>query len=180
MHYGHISIGRQAALAASSRVDRAERRAYNQEAPRRMDDRFRLPSQRLPGVAMRILVVDDNRDILDLIQRVLQTYGFEVVIARDGLEALQQESSTQPDLVVLDVNLPALDGWEVCRRIKARREVPIMLLTVRAERADLERSHDAGADDHLPKPFDIAEFLNRIDRLVPPTSAPRTAGSPRA
>jgi DNA-binding response OmpR family regulator len=127
---------------------------------------------------MRILVVDDNRDILDLIQRVLLTYGYDVVIARDGLEAIQQESIVQPDLVVLDVNLPTLDGWEVCRRIKARRDVPVMLLTVRAERADLERSRDAGADDHLPKPFDITEFLNRINQLVAhavplqPTSTP--------
>ena len=115
---------------------------------------------------MRILVVDDNRDILDLVQRVLLTFGYDVVIARDGLEAIQQESIMQPDLVVLDVNLPTLDGWEVCRRIKARRDVPVMLLTVRAERADLERSRDAGADDHLPKPFDIAEFLKRINKLV--------------
>ena len=114
---------------------------------------------------MRILVVDDNRDILDLVQRVLQTYGHDVLIARDGLEALQQEAASQPDLVVLDVNLPTLDGWEVCRRIKARREVPIMLLTVRAERADIQRSIEAGADDHLPKPFDIAEFLNHIKQL---------------
>jgi DNA-binding response OmpR family regulator len=126
---------------------------------------------------MRILVVDDNRDILDLVQRVLLTYGYDVAIARDGLEALQQESTMQPDLVVLDVNLPTLDGWEVCRRIKARRDVPVMLLTVRAERADLERSYDAGADDHLPKPFDIAEFLSRIDRLMARATPPRPAGA---
>ena len=115
---------------------------------------------------MRILVVDDNRDILELVQRVLLTYGYDVVIARDGLEALQQEANTRPDLIVLDVNLPVLDGWEVCRRIKGRRDVPIMLLTVRAERADIESSRDAGADDHLPKPFDIAEFLERINQLM--------------
>ncbi len=122
---------------------------------------------------MRILVVDDNRDILDLVQRVLMTYGYEVVIARDGMEALQQETTSQPDLVVLAVNLPMLDGWEVCRRIKARRAVPILLLTVRAERADIERSREAGADDHLPKPFDITEFLGRIKKLLArPTNAP--------
>ena len=115
---------------------------------------------------MRILVVDDNRDILELVQRVLLTYGYDVVIARDGLEALQQDANTCPDLIVLDVNLPILDGWEVCRRIKGRRDVPIMLLTVRAERADIELSRDAGADDHLPKPFDIADFLERINQLV--------------
>ena len=66
-----------------------------------------------------------------------------------------------------------LDGWEVCRRIKARRAVPILLLTVRAERADIERSREAGADDHLPKPFDITEFLGRIKKLLArPTNAP--------
>jgi two-component system, OmpR family, response regulator MtrA len=127
---------------------------------------------------MRILVVDDNRDILDLIQRVLLTYGYDVVIARDGLEAIQQESIVLPDLVVLDVNLPTLDGWEVCRRIKARRAVPVMLLTVRAERADLERSRDAGADAHLPKPFDIAEFLNRINQLTPHATRSHSVSAP--
>lgn len=129
---------------------------------------------------MRILVVDDNRDILELVERVLITYGYDVVIARDGLEALQQESTSQPDLVVLDVNLPTLDGWEVCRRIKARRNVPVMLLTVRAERADIERSQAAGADDHLPKPFDIAEFLNRIHNLTPHLRAAATGAHPPA
>jgi DNA-binding response OmpR family regulator len=127
---------------------------------------------------MRILVVDDNRDILDLIQRVLLTYGYDVVIARDGLEAIQQESIVLPDLVVLDVNLPTLDGWEVCRRIKARRAVPVMLLTVRAERADLERSRDAGADAHLPKPFDITEFLNRINQLTPHATRSHSVSAP--
>jgi DNA-binding response OmpR family regulator len=126
---------------------------------------------------MRILVVDDNRDILELVQRVLQTYGYEVVVARDGLEALQQEANARPDLVVLDVNLPALDGWEVCRRIKARRDVPVMLLTVRAERADIEYSRDAGADDHMPKPFDIAEFLARINRLATRATPPAPSSS---
>ncbi len=115
---------------------------------------------------MRILVIDDNRDIIDLIQHVLIAEGHEVIIARDGLDALQQEASAQPEIVICDVNLPALDGWEVCRRIKARRDVPIMLLTVRAEKADIERSTAAGADDHMPKPFDIGEFLMRINRLA--------------
>jgi DNA-binding response OmpR family regulator len=111
---------------------------------------------------MRILVVDDNRDIVELVQRVLRIEGHEVVIARDGLEALQQELATEPDLVVLDVNLPVFDGWEVCRRIKARRTVPVLLLTVRSERTDLELSREAGADAHLLKPFDITAFLEYI------------------
>jgi DNA-binding response OmpR family regulator len=116
---------------------------------------------------MRVLVVDDNRDILDLIQRVLSTYGHDVVIARDGREALQQEAAASPDVILLDVNLPHLNGWEVCRRIKARRNVPVMLLTVRAEHADIERSAAAGADDHIPKPFEITDLLARIERFAP-------------
>ncbi len=115
---------------------------------------------------MRILIVDDNRDIVELLQRVLRLEGHEVLIARDGLEALQQEAAGQPDLVILDVNLPALDGWEVCRRIKARRDVPVIPLTVRAERADIERSRAAGADDHLLKPFDIGAFLKHITNIT--------------
>lgn len=115
---------------------------------------------------MRVLVVDDNNDILDLLQRVLRVGGHQVVTARDGIDALQQEATTRPDIVVCDVNLPGIDGWEVCRRLKAKRDVPVMLLTVRAEEADIARSHDAGADDHLPKPFDVTDFLGRIDRLA--------------
>jgi len=112
---------------------------------------------------MRVLVVDDNRDIVELLQRILRLEGHDVLIARDGLEALQQEAAGQPDLVILDVNLPALDGWEVCRRIKARRAVPIVLLTVRAERADIERSR---ADEHLLKPFEISAFLKQIATIT--------------
>lgn len=116
---------------------------------------------------MRVLIVDDNNDILTLVRQVLRLEGYDVVIARDGLEALQQEAATLPDLVVLDVNLPHMDGWEVCQRIKARRSVPIMLLTVRAERGDVERSYAAGADAHLPKPFEIGEFLGQVAQLLP-------------
>lgn len=123
---------------------------------------------------MRVLVVDDNRDIVELVQRVLRTEGYEVVIARDGLEALQQEAVTHPNLVILDVNLPALDGWEVCKRIKARRDVPVILLTVRAERADIERSCAAGADEHMLKPFDITDMLKHIANLLARTNTTPT------
>jgi DNA-binding response OmpR family regulator len=122
---------------------------------------------------MRVLVVDDNRDILDLIERVLATYGHDVVLARDGREALAQEAATTPDIILLDVNIPYMNGWEVCRRIKARRNVPILLLTVRAENADYDRSVAAGADDHIAKPFEIADLLSRIERFAPYQKAER-------
>ncbi len=115
---------------------------------------------------MRILVVDDNRDILDLVQRVLVAEGHEVITARDGLDALQREREHTPDLIILDINLPYVDGWEVCRQIKERRTVPIILLTVRAEATDVEHSRSVGADDHVPKPFEIGDLLNRIARLT--------------
>ncbi|MBO9342800.1 MAG: response regulator [Roseiflexus sp.] len=115
---------------------------------------------------MRILIVDDNRDILDLVQRVLLAEGHEVITARNGVEALQREAEHTPDLIVLDINLPFLDGWEVCRQIKARRSVPVIILSVRAEAVDLERSRAAGADDHVLKPFDLDDLVNRIARLT--------------
>ena len=118
---------------------------------------------------MRVLIVDDNIDIIDLLSRVLRVGGHQVVIARDGASALRQELATTPDVVVCDINLPGIDGWEVCRRLKARRAVPVMLLTVRAEAVDVAHSAAVGADDHLAKPFDVVHFLSRLDRLVPRT-----------
>lgn len=115
---------------------------------------------------MHILVVDDNRDILDLVQRVLLAEGHDVITARDGLEALQREKDFRPDIIVLDINLPYINGWEVCRQIKQEREVPVMLLSVRAEAVDIEYSRSVGADDHVFKPFEIADLLKRIDRLT--------------
>jgi CheY-like chemotaxis protein len=123
---------------------------------------------------MHILIVDDNRDILDLIERVLIADGHLVTTARDGLEALQKEETARPDLVVLDVNLPVMNGWEVCKRIKARRQVPVLLLTVRAERVDIEQSQAVGADAHMLKPFEITDFLAHIERFAPdPRHAPQ-------
>jgi DNA-binding response OmpR family regulator len=115
---------------------------------------------------MRVLVVDDNRDILDLVQRLLIADGYDAIIARDGREALQQEAAYKPDLLILDVNLPFVNGWDLCRRIKSRRAVPILLLTVRAEQIDIERSREAGADGHIAKPFEITEFLTQIKQLT--------------
>lgn len=114
---------------------------------------------------MHIMVVEDNYDVIQLVQSVLRLDGHTVTVARDGMEALQQDAAQRPDAIILDVNLPHIDGYEVCRRIKARRDVPIMLLTVRAERADVEVSRAAGADIHLSKPFDLQEFLGHIEQL---------------
>jgi CheY-like chemotaxis protein len=120
---------------------------------------------------MHILVVEDNYDVRTLLEHMLRAEGYEVTSAADGIEALQIESSQQPDVVVLDVNLPLLDGYEVCRRIKARRAVPVVILTVRAEPAEIELGMSAGADVHLTKPFDMPSFLQSIRHFVKGTGA---------
>jgi DNA-binding response OmpR family regulator len=115
---------------------------------------------------MRILVIDDNPDIIELIRHVLSAEGYDVILARDGRQALQVAVAEQPDLVVCDVNLPGMNGWEVCRRIKDQLHVPVLQLTVRAERADYEFSQEAGADMHLSKPFEISHFLECVRELL--------------
>ncbi len=114
---------------------------------------------------MHILVVDDNADIRTLVNQILASVGHKVTNAGDGIEALQLEAMHTPDAVILDVNLPLLDGYEVCRRIKARRDVPVMMLTVRAERHEIDLARKAGADFHLTKPFEMLDFLNHIQML---------------
>ncbi len=81
----------------------------------------------------RVLVIEDSSDIRLLLTQMLEGEGYEVTVAEDGLEGLQVDATISPDLVVLDVNLPTIDGYEVCRRLKERRNVPVLLLTVRAE-----------------------------------------------
>ena len=115
---------------------------------------------------MHILLVDDNPDIVRLVEQVLTLEGHAVSIARDGMEALQQIASAHPDAVVLDVNMPGMEGWEVCQRIKQQYRIPVMLLTVRAEKVDLQHGAAVGADAYLLKPFDIPVFLDYLNTML--------------
>lgn len=115
---------------------------------------------------MHILLVDDNQDIIRLVQQVLALEGHRVSIARDGLEALQKVVSQRPDAVILDVNMPMLEGTEVCRRIKMNYSIPVMMLTVRSEQVDFQRGADAGADAYLSKPFDIPVFIEYLNTML--------------
>ena len=115
---------------------------------------------------MRILVAEDNAAIRMMVHQILESEGHEVVVAENGLEALQRALLHQPDAVVLDGSMPTMDGWEVCRRIKAQRDVPVMMLTVHAERADRERARASGADEFLPKPFDITDLISKVNTLL--------------
>jgi two-component system response regulator MprA len=116
---------------------------------------------------VRILVADDDQAVRESLRRSLTFNGYEVTVAGDGAEALERSQHDQPDLVLLDVNMPELDGLEVCRQIRASgSEVPVLMLTARVEVGDRVLGLDAGADDYLPKPFALEELLARIRALL--------------
>ena len=114
----------------------------------------------------RILVVDDDRGITNLLQRALQYEGYEVTVAQDGQAGLAAFLARPADLVVLDIMLPALDGMEVCRRLRAQSGVPILMLTAKDAVDDRVAGFETGADDYLVKPFALAELLVRIKALL--------------
>ncbi len=114
----------------------------------------------------RVLVVEDDADIADVLRRSLRQEGYEVRTSADGVDALDVATGFVPDLVVLDLGLPRLDGVEVCRRLRADGDVPILMLTARAETEDRVDGLDSGADDYLVKPFERQELLARIRALL--------------
>ena len=114
----------------------------------------------------RVLVVEDDVDIADVLRRSLRNEGYEVKTSADGAEALDVAAGFVPDLVVLDLGLPGMDGVEVCRRLRSDGDVPILMLTARAETEDRVTGLDSGADDYLTKPFERQELLARIRALL--------------
>jgi two-component system, OmpR family, response regulator MprA len=125
-------------------------------------------------VGGRVLVVEDDAEIADVLRRSLRQEGYEVKTSADGVEALDVATGFVPDLVVLDLGLPRLDGVEVCKRLRAEGDVPILMLTARAETEDRVGGLDSGADDYLVKPFERQELLARIRALLrrrPPRGA---------
>ncbi|HEY6150666.1 MAG TPA: response regulator transcription factor [Gaiellaceae bacterium] len=110
-----------------------------------------------------VLVVDDESDIRGLLHELLHRAGHDVVEAPDGNEALKQFYANQPDLVILDVQMPGLDGWGVLDRIRELSDVPVIMLTARAEELDKVRGLRAGADDYVTKPFGRQELLARVE-----------------
>ena len=116
---------------------------------------------------MRLLVVDDDRAVREALRRALTLAGYEVRLAEDGAEAIEQVAQAIPDAVVLDIGMPAMDGLEVCRRLRLLgNRVPILMLTAREAVSDRVAGLDAGADDYLPKPFDVDELKARLRALL--------------
>jgi two-component system response regulator MprA len=114
----------------------------------------------------RILLVEDDEEIVDVLRRTLRAEGYEVRAAGDGAGALELAGDFRPDLLILDLGLPDIDGLEVCNRIREVSDVPILMLTARIETDDRVGGLDAGADDYLTKPFERSELLARIRALL--------------
>jgi DNA-binding response OmpR family regulator len=125
----------------------------------------------------RILVVDDEPPIVEMLAYNLKRANYEVVIARDGEEALVKARREQPDLIILDLMLPRLDGLEVCRALRRERDVPIIMLTARDAEVDRVVGLEVGADDYVVKPFSVRELMARVKNVLR-RAAPRAAEAP--
>lgn len=115
---------------------------------------------------MKVLVVDDDRVLADVVAFTLRREGFEVILADDGVKALRRWQEDRPDIVVLDVNLPRMDGFTVCQRIRATEDTPIVLLTVRGEEDDIVQGLEIGADDYIVKPFSPRQLVARVNAVL--------------
>jgi len=117
----------------------------------------------------RILLVEDNEMNRDMLSRRLQRKGYEVAIAIDGGQGVEMAKSQMPDLILMDMSLPVLDGWEATRRIKANdatRAIPVIALTAHAMAGDEEKAREAGCDDYDTKPIDLPRLLGKMEALL--------------
>ena len=114
----------------------------------------------------KILIVDDDENICELLRLYLQKDGFDTVVAQDGEQAVQFAARYSPDLILLDIMLPKLDGWQVCREIRKNSDTPIIMLTAKGETFDKILGLELGADDYVSKPFDAKEVIARIKAVL--------------
>ena len=117
-------------------------------------------------MAISVLVVEDDRNIAELLQMYLEKEGYAVTIAGDGGQGLEKFRTIKPDLVLLDVMMPVMDGWAVCNAIRAESQTPIIMLTAKSETSDKVQGLKAGADDYITKPFEMREVLARVEAVL--------------
>ena len=117
-------------------------------------------------MAVSVLVAEDDRNIAELLQMYLEKEGYAVTVAPDGGQALSKYRAIKPDLVLLDVMMPVMDGWSVCRTIRGESQTPIIMLTAKGETDDKVSGLKAGADDYITKPFEMKEVLARIEAVL--------------
>ena len=121
-------------------------------------------------MATSVLIVEDDRNIAELLQLYLEKEGYAVTIAADGGQGLEKFRAIQPDLVLLDVMMPVMDGWAVCKAIRETDKTPIIMLTAKSETDDKVHGLRSGADDYITKPFEMKEVLARIEAVLRRTS----------
>ena len=115
----------------------------------------------------KLLLVEDHEELWDFLSRRLRRRGFEVVLAHDGQQALDQVTAETPDLVLLDMDLPVMDGWTVARTLRAQNNrTPLIALTAHAMTGDRAKALEAGCDDYHPKPVDLALLLQQVDEVL--------------
>lgn len=124
----------------------------------------------------KVLIVDDDQNICELLRLYIEKDGFSTVIANDGRKALELFRKENPDIVLLDIMLPELDGWQVCREIRKDSFCPIIMLTAKGESFDRVLGLDLGADDYVVKPFDTKEIVARIKAVLRRSTAPEDTG----
>ena len=117
-------------------------------------------------MAVSVLIVEDDRNIAELLQLYLEKEGYAVITAEDGGKGLEKFRTIKPDLVLLDVMMPVMDGWAVCKAIRAESQVPIIMLTAKGEIDDKVAGLKSGADDYVTKPFEMKEVLARIEAVL--------------
>ena len=117
-------------------------------------------------MSQKVLVVEDDINIAELLRLYLQKDGFEVSHAADGGKAVEMAKEIQPDLVLLDIMLPVMDGWQVCRELRKSMKMPIIMLTAKGETEDKVSGLEMGADDYIVKPFEVKELLARVHAVL--------------
>ena len=117
-------------------------------------------------MAKKILVVDDEKRIVEILQAYLERDGYQVIVAYDGQSALELARSNSPDLIILDLMLPEVSGWDVCRELRKESNVPVIMLTARDDTTDKIIGLELGADDYVTKPFDPKEIISRVRAVL--------------
>ena len=124
-------------------------------------------------MAVSVLIVEDDRNIAELLQMYLEKEGYAVTVAADGGQGLAKYRAIKPDLVLLDVMMPVMDGWSVCKAIRAEAQTPIIMLTAKVEDMDKIMGLTLGADDYITKPFNPLELVARVKTQLPGTTRGR-------
>jgi DNA-binding response OmpR family regulator len=127
---------------------------------------------------MRVLIVEDDLALADIVAFTMRRAGFEILMVHDGQSALEAWQAESPDLIILDLNLPKLDGLAICRHVRAQADTPIIILTVRGEEDDVVRGLELGADDYIVKPFSPRQLVARAKALLRRAGTPLTSPGP--